>query len=136
MKKLTLLITCAAFVFVSCNKKEEKKDLSIFGVYHGKTHLYGVNTPVPYDTTIDETFTISDNGDGRISIYSISGRLGMYYGILRFPNAEHRYTGDDCYGRDSYQIFPEQQLLSVHTEFTAGMGGYIYCDFSSSRTDK
>lgn len=135
MKKLTLLIACSVFALASCSKKEGKKDLSIFGVYQGKTHLYGVNTPVPYDTLIEETFTISDNGDGRISIYSTSGRLGMYYGVLTLPNAEHRYT-DGCFGRDIYQIFPELQQLSVHTEFTAGMGGYIYCDFSSSRTGK
>lgn len=135
MKKLAFLISCSFFALISCSKKEEKKDPAIFGVYHGKTHLYGVNTPVPYDTLIDETFTISDNGDGRISIYSTSGRLGMYYGVLTLPNAEHRYV-DGCYDRDIYQIFPHLQLLSVHTEITAGMGGFIYNDFSGNRTDK
>lgn len=135
MKKIAFIMFCTFFAFASCSKKEAKKDATIFGVYHGKTHMYGVNTPIPYDTLIDETFTISDNGDGRIRIYSTSGRLGMYYGVLTLPNTEHRYIGD-CYGRDIYQIFPELQQLSVHTEFTAGMGGFIHNDFSGSRTDK
>ena len=127
MKNILFVLCCTLTLFASC-QKESKDKKSIFGTYVGKTRLIGIGTPAPYDTTVDQTYIISNPYGDRIWIED-KGLFGMYKGFICDPVENYTYYGG-CDSTEIYRILPETKMFIVTTRFTAGMGGMIHTQFT------
>lgn len=126
MKSILFILCCTLALFTSCQKESKDKN-SIFGTYIGKTHLIGVGTPIPYDTTVDQTYIISNPYSNEIWIQD-KGLFGRSGGLICTPVESNTYYGG-CDTTETYKILPEAKMLIVTTRFTAGMGGMIHTQF-------